>query len=58
MAFYATGSSCSVLEELDFGSVEVMKTLSIRGSFEISSHATLLHCKYTALPARHTRRQK
>ena len=32
MAFYATGSSCSVLEELDFRSVEVMKTLSIRGS--------------------------
>ena len=32
--FYATGSSCRVLEELDFGSVEVMtmKTLSVRGS--------------------------
>ena len=32
--FYAMGSSCRVLEELDFGSVEVMtmKTLSVRGS--------------------------
>ena len=32
MAPYATGSSCSVLEELGFGAVEVMKTLSVRGS--------------------------
>ena len=28
---YATGNSCGVLEELVFGSVEVMKTLSVHG---------------------------
>ena len=32
MAFYATGSSCSVVEKLGFDSVEVMKTLSVRGN--------------------------
>ena len=32
MAFYATGSSCSVVERLGFDSVEVMKTLSVRGN--------------------------
>ena len=28
---YATGNSCGVLEELVFGSVKVMKTLSVHG---------------------------
>ena len=32
MASFTTGSSCGVLEDLGFGSVEAMKTLSIRGS--------------------------
>ena len=32
MAFYATGSNCSVVEKLGFDSVEFMKTLSVRGN--------------------------
>ena len=32
MASFTMGSSCGVLEELDFGSVEVMRTSSIRAS--------------------------
>ena len=31
MVSYATGSSSSVLEELGFGSIEVVKTLSVHG---------------------------
>ena len=32
MASFTMGSSCGVLEDLGFGSVEAIKTLSIRGS--------------------------
>ena len=41
MVSFTTGSSCGVLEDLGFGSVEAMKTLSIRGSAEIRGSFTL-----------------